>query len=190
MRVEGVEVRRGHRRSVQHFHEMFDRGRVRHQPVPVVAQRNHRQLEVDPARIACRQLMDLRHLNIADREERDVLVRGRQELFDPLHRLGMEEEIGPLHVFVAAETPELHRIGRNLVDVVEDEFPVFVGRLGRIERFAVGMVDLVAELALHRASLAEADRDLAPVHLAAEDFTIIFILEDKRGLKNWQCSGH
>ena len=164
---------------------MFDRRRVGHEPLAVIAQGDHRQLEVDPAGKAGRQLVNLGHLNVADGEERDVLVREGQEILDPFHRLRMEEQISPFHVLIAAQTPELHRIGRLPADVVENELPVLVGRLGRIERFAVGMVDLVAELALHRTGLAEADGNFPALHLADEHLAVVLVLEDG----NWVEDG-
>ena len=103
-----------------------------HQPLAVVAERDDRQFEIDPTRILRHELVDLRHVHEPDREELNALVGVLQEVFHPLHRLGMEEEIGPFHVLVSAQTPELLRVGRLPADVVEDIFPILVGRLGRI----------------------------------------------------------
>src|SRR5207244_5541796 len=86
-----------------------------------------------------------------------------------LHRLGVEEEVGPLHVLVPAPDPQFPRTGRLLADVVQDEVPVFLGRPAGLLGLAVAMVDLVAERALHRTGLADADRNLPLLHLLDED---------------------
>ena len=162
-----------------------------HQPLPVVAQRDDRQLEVDATGILRRQLVDLGHMNKPHRKELEILVRLAEEILDPFHRLGMQEEVGPFHEFIAAETPELCRVSRFLLDVVEDKRPIRVARLGRIERLAIGMVELVAELALDRAITAQTERNLAGVHFTDENLTIVgAIFEDRRRLENREGSGH
>ena len=137
------------------------------------------------------QLVNLRHMDEAHGKELDALVRLTEKVLDPFHRLRMEEEVGPFHKLVAAQAPELCRVGRFLLDVVEDELPVLVGRLGRVKRFAIGMIQFVTELALDRAIPAKAQWNLARVHFLDEDLTIVrAILEDRSGLENRKRSGH
>src|SRR2546428_12050569 len=81
----------------------------------------------------------------------------------------MEEEVGPLHVLVPAPDPQFPRAGRLLADVVQDEVPVLLGRLAGLVGVAVALVDLVAERALHRTGLADADRNLPLLPLLDED---------------------
>ena len=64
--------------------------------------------------------------------------------------LGWRKEVGPFHELVAAKTPELRGVGRLPADVLEDELPVLIAGLRRIERFAVGVVELVTEFTFDR----------------------------------------
>src|SRR5215212_3268576 len=153
---------------------MLDGRRMRHQPLAILAQRDDRQLEVDPPWVLRDELMNLRYMDEADRKKLDALVRVLQKVLDPLHRLGMEKEVSPFHELVAAQAPELFGIRRLPADVLEDKLPILVGRLGGIERLAVRMIELVAEFAFHRAIAPEADRDLARVHLTRQHIAIIF----------------
>src|SRR5437773_4003889 len=81
----------------------------------------------------------------------------------------MEEEVGPLHVLVPPPDPQFPRTCLLLADVVQDKVPVLLGRLAGFFGLAVAMVDLVAERALHRTGLADADRNLPLIHLLDED---------------------
>ncbi len=164
---------------------------MRHQPLPIVAERDDRQFEVDAAGILRCQLMDLGHMDEPHGEELDVLVRLAEKVLDPLHRLGMQKQVGPFHELIAAEAPELCGVARFLLDVVEDERPILVARLGRVECLSIRMIQLVTELTLDRTIPAEAQGNLAGIHFTDENLTIISaILEERGGLENRECSGH
>ena len=190
MQIEGVKVRRGDGRAVQHLHQVFHSRGVRHELLPVVTEGDGRQFEIDPARILGSQLVNLRHVHEPDRKKRDVLVRVFEEVFHPLHGLGMEEQIGPLHIFVPTQTPELHGIGRLLVDVIQDEFPIFLAGLGRFKRLAIGVVQLVTELALDGAFLAQTDGDFSGFQFPNEYLSIVLPLENWSGSEHGKWSGH
>src|SRR5207244_8764209 len=101
-----------------------------------------------------------------------------------LHRLGVEEEVGPLHVLVPAPHPQLPRACRLLADVVEDEVPVLLGRLAGLFGPAVAMVDLVAERTLHWGGLADADGNLPLLHLLDVDIAGIgWAIVDPPGIR-------
>ena len=190
VRIERIEVGGRHSRPIEHFHQVVHRRSMGHEPLSILTHRNDGQLEIDPAGILRDELMDLRHVDIADREEGDILIRIFQKIFQPLHGLRVQEQVGPFHVLVAADAPELHRIAGLLIDVIEYVGPVLIGRLGRIERLTVGMVDLIAERTLHRTALAQAQRDFSPIHLPAERVAIIFRLEDWNRLEQRQRDTH
>src|SRR5437660_3782648 len=149
---------------------MTDRGRMRHERLPIVlVQGDHRQIKVHPVRVLRRELVDLGHVHVADRDHVQALVGVLEEVLQPLHRLRVEEQVGPLHVLVPAPHPQIPLACRLLADVVEDEVPVLLGRLAGLFGLAVAMVDLVTERTLHRTGLADADGNLPLLHFFDED---------------------
>src|SRR5207247_10328927 len=91
------------------------------------------------------------------RKELDVLVGVPEKVFHPFHGLRMEEQVRPLHIFIPAQAPELKGIGRLLIDVVENELPVFLSGLGGFKSLTIEMVQLVTEFTLDGAAPAKAD---------------------------------
>src|SRR3989454_2440716 len=164
---------------------MTDRRRMRHERLPIVlVQGDHRQIKVHPVRVLRRELVDLGHVHVADREHVQALVGVLEKVLQPLHRLGVEAEVGPLHVLVPSPHPQLPPACRLLADIVEDEVPDLLGRLAGLCGLAVAMVDLVAERTLHWAGLADADGNLPLLHLLDEDFAGIGrALVDQPGIR-------
>ena len=163
---------------------------MRHHLLPVLAQGNDRQFKVDPSGILFRQLVNLGYVDEAHREKLKVLVGVFQKVFDPFHGLGVKEQVGPLHVFIAAQTPELHGVRRLGIDVIEDELPVVLRGFRRVLGLAIGMVEFVAEGAFDRALLPQAQGNFPRVHFADQYFAISFALEHQRRLQDRQIASH
>ena len=134
--------------------------------------------------------MNLGYVDESHREELDILVGVFQKIFDPFHGLGVEEQVGPLHVFIAAQTPELHGVRGLGIDVIEDELPIILRGFRRVLGLAVGMVEFVAKGTFDRAFLPQAQGNFARVHFADQHFPIPFVLKHQRRLQDWQIASH
>ena len=164
---------------------------MRHQALPVLTERDDGEFEVDPARILRHQLMNLRHMHKSDGKKLNAFVGVLQKVLDPFHRLGVEEEVGPFHELVAAKAPELRGVGRLPADVLEDELPILIAGLRRIERFAVGVVEFVTEFTFDRTVPAKTQGNFPRVHFPDEHLPIVgTIFEDRSRLKNGKRGGH
>ena len=126
----------------------------------------------------------------ADRKELNVLVGVPEKVFHPFHGLRMEEQVRPLHIFIPAQAPELKRIGRLLIDVVENKLPVFLSGLGRFKRLTIGMVQLVTEFTLDGAAPAKADGNFTGIQFLTQDLPIVLALENRHRLKHRKGSSH
>ena len=155
---------------------------MRHQPLPVSAQRNHRQFKIDPPGILRRQLMNFGHVDEADRKELNVLIGVFQKILHPFHGFRVEEQIRPFHVFVPAQAPELHGVGRLGVDVVEDKFPIILRGFRRVVGFTIRMIEFITEGAFYGTLFPQTQGDFARVHFARQHLPIPFALQHQRGL--------
>ena len=165
VRPEGIKIGGGYGGTLDEFQHLRDRRRIGHEFFPVVPEGDHRKLEVDAAGIFFDQLVDSIRLGIPHGKKYGLLIRGLQELLQPVHGFGVQKNIRPFHVFVAAQEPGLALFGRVFLDFLQDELPLFLGGQRRLDSGAVTVVFLVTKGAFDRAGFPQADGNFAFPHL-------------------------